>query len=60
MYIPVLPALREALVQIRTDDALVELGSTDIFHAVKSVLMCMVLDEAEAARSLLETIKTHD
>lgn len=56
----VLSALVEALVQIGTDDALVELCAANVLEAVESVLVGVVLDETEAAGSLLETVKTHD
>jgi hypothetical protein len=56
----ILPALREALVQIRPNDALIELRSANVLHAVERVLVCVVLDEAEAAGRLLEAVKPHD
>lgn len=56
----VLSALVEALVQIGTDDALVELCAANVLEAVQSVLVGVVFDKAEATRGLLETIKTHD
>lgn len=57
---PVLPAFGETLVQIGTDDALVEFCAADVFHAVERVLVCVVFNEAEAAGRLLESIKAHD
>ena len=57
---PVLPAFGEALIQVGTDDAFVEFGAANVFHAVQGVLVCVVLDKAEAARCLLEAIEAHD
>jgi hypothetical protein len=54
-----LPSLGEALVEIGTDDTLVELRAADVFHAVQSVLVGVVFDEAEAAGCFLEAIKAH-
>ena len=56
----ILPSLGEALVQIGPDDALVELGAANVLHAVERILVCVVLDEAEAARCLLEAVQAHD
>lgn len=58
--VPVLSALGEALVKIRSNDALVELGAADVLHAVQCILVCVVLDKAEPAGSLLEAVKAHD
>lgn len=60
MHIPILSTLCKTLVEIGTDDALVELGASNIFHAIERVLVSVVFDEAEAARRLLEAIKTHN
>lgn len=56
----ILPALVEALIEIGTDDALVELCAANVLEAVESVLVSVVLDKAETTGSLLETVKTHD
>jgi hypothetical protein len=56
----VLAPLGEALIQIRPDDALIELGAANVLHTVEGVLVAVVLDEAEPARRLLEAVKTHD
>jgi hypothetical protein len=55
-----LPALGKALVQVSTDDALVQLGASDVLHAVQSILVRVVLDKAEPARRLLEAVEAHD
>jgi hypothetical protein len=55
-----LSTLVEALVEICTDDALVELCAANVLQAVESVLVGVVLDKAETAGGLLETIKAHD
>ena len=60
VHLPILPAFREALIEIRTDDALIQFRSTDVFHTVQGVLMRVVFDEAEAARCLLESVEAHD
>ena len=56
----VLPPLLEARVQVGTNDALVELGTADVLHAVEGVLVRVVLDEAEAAGRLGEAVEAHD
>ena len=58
--LPVLPTLCESLVEIGADDALVQLGASNILHAVKSVLVSVVFDEAESARRLLKSVEAHD
>jgi hypothetical protein len=58
--IPILSAFSETFVEISTDDALVEIGPANILHAIQGVLMRVILDEAEAAGSLLEPIQAHD
>ena len=58
--LPVLPTLCESLVEIGADDALVQLGASNILHAVKSVLVSVVFDEAESARRLLKAVEAHD
>lgn len=55
-----MPTLCKALVEIGTDDALVQLGASDVLHAVKRILVSVVLDEAESAWRLLEAVKAHD
>lgn len=56
----ILPALGKALVEIGADDAFVELCAANVLHAVEGVLVGVVLDEAEAAGSLLEAVEAHD
>jgi hypothetical protein len=56
----ILPALGKSLIQIRPDNALVELGAANVLHAVERVLVCVVLDEAEATGRLLKAVKAHD
>jgi hypothetical protein len=56
----ILPALGKALVQIRADNALIELGAANVLHAVERVLVCVVLDKAEATGRLLEAVQPHD
>lgn len=56
----VLSALVEALVEVGTDDALVELRAANVLEAVEGVLVCVVLDKAEAAGGLLEAVEAHD
>lgn len=58
-YIPVLPSLLEARVQICTDDTLIQFGASDILHTVQRILMGIVLDEAETAGGLVESVETH-
>lgn len=56
---PILPALGKALVEISSDDTLIQLGAANVLHAVERVLVGVVLDEAEATGCLLESIETH-
>lgn len=56
----ILPALCETLIQIRPNNALVQLRATNVLHTVQRVLMCVVLYEAEATRCLLEAIEAHN
>jgi hypothetical protein len=56
----ILPALRKTLIQITTDNPLVQLGAADVFHAVQRVLVRVVLDKAEAAGRLVEPVEAHD
>lgn len=56
----VLTALLEAWVKIGTDDALVELGATNVLHAVEGVLVGVVFHEAEATGRLVEPVEAHD
>ena len=56
----VLSTLVEALIQIGTDNTLVELCAANVLQAIEGVLMGVVLDKAETARCLLETVKAHD
>lgn len=58
--IPILTAFRETLVQVGTNNTLIELGTADILHAVERILVVIVFDEAEAARSLLVPVESHD
>jgi hypothetical protein len=56
---PILATFGKTLIQIRTNDALVEFGAADIFHAVERVLVGVVLDEAETAWGFLEAVQAH-
>lgn len=58
--LPILTALGETLIQISTDDTLVQLGAANVLHAVQRVLVVVVFDEAEPAWSLLVAVETHD
>lgn len=56
----VLSALFKTRVQIGTDDALVELGASNVLHTVESILVSVVFDEAEATWGLVESVEPHD
>lgn len=56
----VLSALVEALVEIGTNNTLIQLGAANVLQAVESILVGVVLDEAETAGGLLETVETHN
>lgn len=58
--IPILPALCEALVQIRADYALIQLCPAYILHAVQSILVGVIFDKAESTRRLLVSVQPHD
>ena len=57
---PILPTFAEALVQIGTNDALVQLGATDVFQTIQRVFMCVVFDETESTRRLAEPVESHN
>lgn len=56
----VLPAFGKAFVQVRPDDALVELGTSNVLHAVQSIVVSVILHKAEPAGGLLKAVETHD
>lgn len=56
----ILPSLRESLVQITTDNPLVQLRAAHVLHAVQRILVRVVLDEAETAGRLVEAVQAHD
>ena len=60
MYIPVLATLFKSGIQIGSDNSLVQLGTSNVFHAVESILMGVVFDEAEPAGGFVESIEAHD
>jgi hypothetical protein len=57
---PVLSTLSKSLVEIGTDDTLVEFGSANVLHAVERILVSIVFDEAEAAWCFLEAVQAHN
>jgi hypothetical protein len=57
---PILPPLRKPLVQIRPNNALIQLRASNVLHAVQRVLVRVILDEAEAAGCFLEAVQPHD
>jgi hypothetical protein len=58
--IPVLPAFYESFIKVCSDDSLVQLRTANVLHAIQGILMVVVLDKTEAARSLLEAIEAHN
>jgi hypothetical protein len=56
----ILTAFCETLVQITTDNPLVELGPSDVFQTVERILMSVIFNEAESARSFLNPVQSHD
>lgn len=60
IYIPVLPTLLEARIQIRPDDSLVQLCATNVFQTVQRILMGVIFDEAKSAGGLVVPVKAHD
>jgi hypothetical protein len=55
-----LSALSETFVQIGTNNALIQLRTANVLHAIERILAGVVLDEAEAAGCFLEAIEAHD
>ncbi|KAL1430767.1 hypothetical protein MTO96_002366 [Rhipicephalus appendiculatus] len=55
-----LASLDESGVPVGTNDAVVQLGAVDVTHGVLGVGARVVLDEAEAARRLVEAVQPHD
>lgn len=60
IYIPVLPTLLEARIQIRPDNSLIQLCAANVFQTVQRILMGVVLDEAKSAGGLVVPIQTHN
>ncbi len=56
---PILPTLLEPGVKIRSYNSLIQLGTTNVFHAVQCVLMIVVLNETKAAGCLVKSIQPH-
>ena len=56
----VLSTLLKTRIQIRPDDALVEFSAANVLHAVESVLVCVVFDEAEATGGFVEAVEAHN
>lgn len=57
--LPVLSAFLEARIEISPYDPLIELGPANVFHAVQSILVCIVLHEAKTAGRFIESVKAH-
>lgn len=55
----VLSALSKSFIEIRPDNALVQLGAANVLHAVERILVRVVLDEAESTGRLLEAVEAH-
>lgn len=55
-----LTTLSISMVEIRTDDTFVQLGTVDIFHAIECIRVMIVLDKAKSTGGLLVTVQTHD
>jgi hypothetical protein len=58
--IPVLTTLFKSRIQIGSDDSLVQLGTSNVFQAIESILVGVVFDKAESAGGLVETIQAHN
>jgi hypothetical protein len=56
----VLSAFLKSRIQIRPHNPLVQFRPIDESHAIDRLLVSLVLDETESARSFLETIEAHD
>lgn len=57
--IPILTTFLESRVQVGTNNPFVEFCASDVFETVQRILVSVVFDEAEAARCLLESVKSH-
>lgn len=55
-----LTSLHEAGIPIATNDSIVQSSAVDPLHGLQSVLTIVVLDEAKAARRLLEFVQSND
>jgi hypothetical protein len=58
--IPILSSFLEARIQIRPDNSLIEFCATDIFQAVKGILVRVVFNEAKATWCFVEPIESHN
>lgn len=57
--IPVLPTLLESGIEIRSNDSLIELSPSNVFQAIKRILMRIVLNKAKPARCLVVSVEPH-
>ena len=57
--VPILSTLLEAWIKVGSNDALVQLGTSDVLHAVKCILVSVVLNETEPTWRLLIAIEAH-
>ena len=59
MYLPELSSFLESRVEICSDYPFIELGTSDILHAIQSILMRVVLNKAEPTWCFIEPIQAH-
>jgi len=60
LNIPILPTLLEAWIKICAYYPLIKLGTPDVLHTVKGILMSVVFDKAEPTRCLRVPVQSHD
>ena len=58
-HIPELPSFLETRVKVRPNDALVQLGSSNVLQAIQRILVGIILDEAKPAGRFVESVEAH-
>lgn len=57
--LPELPSFLKSRVKVCPNDALVQLGSSNILQAIQRILVGIILDEAKAAGRFVESVEAH-
>jgi len=56
----ILTALFKPRIEVGSDQAFIELCTSNVFQAIEGVLVGVILDETEATGRLLKSVQTHD